>query len=62
MGRSNVVSDPTKDFNACEDVILVIVSSFIIAAATKNLKMKSINDKPTENTAIGENQSYMDVG
>ena len=53
LGRSNVVTDPTKDFNACEDFLLVVTSASIITATMKVLKMKSVNDKPTASTAIG---------
>ena len=47
LGRSNVITDPTKDFNACDDFFQVVVSAHIIAAAMKLLKMKSVNDVPT---------------
>lgn len=50
-----MVSDPTKDFNACEDFLLLIISAHVIAAAMKILKMKSLDDKPAANTAIGAN-------
>ena len=53
MGRSNVITDPTKDFNACDDFFQVVVSAHIIAAAMKLLKMKSVNDVPTPFTAVG---------
>ena len=53
MGRSNVITDPTKDFNACDDFFQVVVSTHIIAAAMKLLKMKSVNDVPTPFTAVG---------
>lgn len=55
LGRSNVVKDPTKDFNACEDFLLLVVSAYIIAATMHVLEMKSINDSPKPGTAIGAN-------
>lgn len=48
-----MVSDPTKDFNACEDFLLIVVSAHIIAATMKALRMKSMDEMPTANTAIG---------
>ena len=50
LGRSNVVTDPTKDFNACEDFLLVVISGHIIAAAMKALGMKKMDDTPTAGT------------
>ena len=55
LGRSNVVSDPKKDFNTCEDFLHVVVSGHIIAAAMKALGMKAMDDKPMVITAIGTN-------
>lgn len=48
-----MVTDPTKNFNACEDFFLVAVSGYIIAAAMKALKMTSMSAKPAAFTAIG---------
>ena len=54
LGRSNVVTDPARDFNACEDFLLVVVSGHIIAAAMKSLGMKTMDDSsPTADTVIG---------
>jgi hypothetical protein len=53
LGRSNVISDPTKDFNACDDFFQAVVSAHIIAATMKVLKMKSVSDMPTAFTAVG---------
>ena len=53
LGRNNVISDPTKDFNACDDFFQVVISLHIIAATMKVLKMKSANDTPTPYMAIG---------
>ena len=53
LGRSNVVTDPTKDFNACEDFLLVVISGHIITAAMKALGMKKMDDTPTAGTLIG---------
>ena len=55
LGCSNVVSDPKKDFNTCEDFLHVVFSGHIIAAAMKALGMKAMDDKPMANRAIGTN-------
>ena len=53
MRGYDVVTDPTKDFNACEDFFLVVISGHIIAAAMKALGMKKMDDTPTAGTLIG---------
>jgi L1 cell adhesion molecule like protein len=50
LGRSNVVTDPTKDFNPCEDFFLVVISGHIIAAA---MKAQTMDDTPTAGALIG---------
>ena len=43
---TNVVSDPAKDFNACDDFIMLIVTCHILTASLKVLDMTSLNDTP----------------
>ena len=47
LHRTNVRTDPKKDFNACDDFFATVVTSHIVAAALKLLNMSSADDKPT---------------
>ena len=42
--RTNVVADPVKDFNACDDFVILVVTCHILTAALKVLGMDSLND------------------
>lgn len=44
--RTNVVSDPAKDFNACDDFIVLVVTCHILAASLEVFGMKSLSDTP----------------
>ena len=43
-----VVTKPSNDFNSCHDFFVLVVSCHIIAATLAMLKMKSMNDTPSE--------------
>ena len=45
LNRSNV-SNPTKDFNACDDFFRTVVHSHIIAATLEYLEMEKMEDMP----------------
>ena len=45
LHRTNV-SQPDKDFNACEDFFVIVIDSHILAAALQVLGMESIHDQP----------------
>lgn len=47
LNRTNVLVDPSKDFNACDDFFQQIICSHIVAAALEKLKMNSIDDTPS---------------
>ena len=32
LNRNNVVSNPTSDFNACDDFFLIVIKSYLITA------------------------------
>ena len=55
LNRSNVVEKPSRDFNACEDFLFLIVHSQVIMTALTTLKMKSLNDAPAHDTLLGPN-------
>ena len=44
--HTNVVSDPAKYFNACDDFIMLIVTCHILTVSLKVLDMTSLNDTP----------------
>ena len=44
INRKNVVSDPKKDMNACEDFFELITNAHILAAAMQKFDMKSLTD------------------
>ena len=46
IGRSNVKIDPTKDFDACEDFLITVVKSLIVAGIMEMLNMKSLDNTP----------------
>ena len=46
LNRSNVVKDPMKNFNACDDFFVLAVESHIIAAALNIFGMTSMEDLP----------------
>ena len=47
------MKDPTKDFNACEDFLLLVISALMIAATMHVMEMKTTSDLPKPNTPIG---------
>ena len=47
LNRSNVVKDPMKNFNACDDFFVLAVESHIIAAALNIFGMTSMEDLPS---------------
>ncbi len=47
INRRNVVKKPKNDVNACEDFFLLVVESYIIAAAMEVFHMSSIEDHPS---------------
>ena len=40
------MSDPAKDFNACDDFIVLVITSHILAASLEVLSMQSLDDIP----------------
>ena len=52
LGRSNVVCDPKKDFNACDDFIRMVISSHMIFVTLKHLNMESISDIPCNESVL----------
>ena len=45
--RVNVVSNPSKDFNACDDFFLLVINRHIITAAMGVLGMKNVKEIPS---------------
>ncbi len=41
------MSDPLKNFNACDDFFITVINSYIITAAMEVLGMKNINEVPS---------------
>ena len=48
INRRNVVKDPTKNMNACEDFFTLLTESHILSAAMTVFEMSSFEDKPSE--------------
>ena len=46
INRTNVVADPVKDFNACDDFVTLAVTCHVLTAALQVLGMNSLNDTP----------------
>ena len=44
--RRNVVNDPSRNMNACEDFFTLIVEAHILAAAMSAFEMSSVDDIP----------------
>ena len=47
IGRSNVVTKPKKNMNACEDFLLLILRSYITAAGMEVLGLKEVDAWPS---------------
>ena len=48
INRRNVVQDPSKDFNACEDFFLLVLSAHILSAGMKEFGMSNIRSVPAD--------------
>lgn len=48
VNRRNVVRDPKKNFNACNDFFCLVVTCHVIAAGMKVLGMEMLDSSPTE--------------
>lgn len=46
INRRNVVQDPSKNMNACEDFFTSVVEAHILAVAMSQFKMSSLQDAP----------------
>ena len=46
IGRTSVVNIPLDNFNACDDFFKLVMTSHILAAAMKLLKMDTLQDLP----------------
>ena len=44
INRRNVVTDPKKDMNACEDFFELITNAHILAAAMQKFNMNNLTD------------------
>jgi hypothetical protein len=58
VNRRNVVSDPHKDVNACEDFLLLVVKCHVVCATMKYLNMDNVEDFPE---GIEENWSVTSI-
>jgi hypothetical protein len=47
-----VSADSEKDFNACDDFLVMMVDCHIIAAAMKHFNMSSISDVPSHKSLL----------
>ena len=69
LNRTNVVSVPKKDMNACEDFITTVTSGLVVAAALNTFELQSVNDCPADHIVLdaesvwtltdGERREYM---
>ena len=59
LNRTNVVADPSKDFNACDDFFQLIVRSHIVVAALEKLQMSSIDTTPSEDVLNTPQELWM---
>ena len=55
LSCSNVVKKPSRDINACENFLFLIIRSQVIITALTTLKMMYVNDAPTHDTLLGPN-------
>ena len=46
INRRNVVQDPSKNMNTCEDFFTSVVEAHILAATMPQFKMSSLQDEP----------------
>ena len=59
LNRTNVVVDPTHDFNACDDFFQQIVQSHIIAATLEFLGMDNMDETPDEEVLSKAQEVWM---
>ena len=52
LNRTNVVSVPKKDMNACEDFITTVTSGLVVAAALNTFELESVNDCPADHIVL----------
>lgn len=46
LGRSNVVTKPKKNLNACEDFLILLLRAYVTYAAMDVLQMENVDDAP----------------
>ena len=49
INRRNVVTDPKKDMNSCEDFFELITNAHVLTAAMEKFEMKSLTDAVSSN-------------
>lgn len=60
INRRNVVTNPSKDMNACEDFFLLVVESHTLAAAMTVFQVSSVDDQPGDSTLFPEDSSHLE--
>lgn len=60
MHRTNVVSHPKNNYNACDDFFILIVESHIIALAMEILKMADTDNAPDSSDFSGLDSIWME--
>ena len=53
LNRTNVVSTPKHDFNACDDFVKVVSSGLVCAAAVEAFGMNTMDETPSERVFPG---------
>ena len=61
INRTNVVSDPLKDFNACDDFFVLVVQSHIIVAAMQLLGMSTMDEMPSSHYVPNAESLWMET-
>lgn len=61
INRRNVVKNPEKNFNACDDFIQLVITSHILTAALEVLGMKSLSDTPSDAVIADPSSVWMEL-
>ncbi len=58
LNRTNVVTKPKNNVNACEDFVEIVTSSLIISSTLEMLSLNSVNDMPSDISVPGAEEVW----
>ncbi len=58
LNRTNVVTKPKNNVNACEDFVEIVTSGLIISSALEMLSLNSVDDMPSDISVPGAEEVW----